>query len=111
MAMQSKLRAFGQELAQLLPSATIVHYWHPVTDAPYLIWYETSEADSFDADNKKAEMVLTVDIEYFTRTEYDPMVDSIQSFLTSKGLWRLDSVLYENDTNLIHFSWTVEVFV
>lgn len=108
--MQNKLQAFGQELAQLLPDATIVHYWHPVADAPYLIWYERSESDSFEADNRKAEMVLTVNIEYFTRTEYDPMVDSINDFLTTKGLWRLDGVLYENDTNLIHYSWTVEVF-
>lgn len=109
--MQSKLQAFGQTLASILNIGNVVHYWHPVTDRPYLIWFETGEADSFEADNTKAEMLIQISVEYWTRDEFDAKVDTLQAWFSSQGPWTLDSVLYEEDTNLIHYSWTLEVAV
>ena len=47
-----------------------------------------------------------------TRTEYDPTLDRIQEILNGFDFpfsWRLESVQYEDDTDLIHYEWTWSV--
>lgn len=78
---------------------------------PYLIWYEESEDDSFEADSKKQEIAVAGYIEYYTATEFDPIVDTINETLNNiKGLtWTLvsrtsgDPVDAENSD--IHYTW------
>ena len=49
-------------------------------------------------------------MDYYTPQEYDPAVDNIQAALNSLRIpWRLNSVQYEDETNLIHYEWTWEV--
>lgn len=94
-----------------IPNLKVYHYWRPRLEAPFCIWAEDSEGDSFHSNNKKSEQVITGTIDYYTRTEYDTMVDNIQAALNdaeSVG-WSLSSIDYEEDTNLIHYSWTFEV--
>ena len=91
----------------------IFHYWRPHMTAPFVVWAEDGEANSFDADDRKREQVLTGYVDFYTRTEFDPIADKIQTALF--GLqdrpftWRLEAVDYEDDTNLIHYQWTWEV--
>lgn len=108
LSLQSKLRQIGTELARLTPNC--VHYYRTPTAIPFLIWQEAGETDSFRADNGKAEQVITGTVDVFTRTEFDPLLDGVQD--TLEGLcmrWALNSVQYEDDTNLIHYEWTFEV--
>ena len=45
-------------------------------------------------------------IDYFTRTEFDANVDRIQEALNAAGIgYRINSVQYEDTTNLIHYEW------
>lgn len=90
---------------------TVYHYWHPRLNAPYCIWAEEMEGDSIWTDNHKTEQVITGTIDYFTLTDLDPMVDTIQDKLNSvENLgWTLSSVQYEDETNLIHYSWDWEI--
>ena len=94
----------------LTPVATkVFHYWRTNVKAPYLIWMEDGEADSFSADNRKKEQQLHGTIDYFTKVEFDPVIDRIQEALNeitrgSRG-WSLSGVQYEEDTGLIHYSW------
>lgn len=88
----------------------VYHYWHTRLEAPYLIWAEEGEGDSLHTDNHKSEQVITGTIDYFTKTEFDSVVDEIQSALNSIEIgWELVAVDYEEETNLIHHSWNFEI--
>ena len=87
------------------------HFFKPATvKAPYAIWQEDSEGQSFYASNMKAEQVLTLTLDYYTQTEFDPMVDSIQAALNdARVAWILNSFQYEIETKLLHYEWLIEV--
>lgn len=108
-SINDKLRAVQAAFAALdIP--TVRHYYRTDLNPPYLLWAESGEGESYWADNSIAEQVISGDVDYFTRTEFDPSVDAIQDALISVArAWRLDSVDYEEETNLIHYHWTFEV--
>lgn len=89
----------------------VYHYWRPRLEAPFCVWAEEGEGDSLHTGNRKTEQVITGTIDYFTKTEYDEMVDAIQDALDQVEClgWELNSVLYEEENNLIHYSWDWEV--
>ena len=60
---------------------------------------------------QKVERALTGTIDYFTKTENDPVVQQIEDALDSDdGIsWYLNSVQYEQDTGYIHYEWVWEV--
>lgn len=106
-SLQNKLEPIGQMLASI--SDYSYHYWRsaPKGVKAYIIWAEDEEAASLNGDNHKREQGLHGTIDYFTKTEFDAVVDSIQDGLD--GLenvsWRLNSVQYEDDTTFIHHEW------
>lgn len=107
-SLQIKLKAIGDALAEVTPNC--YHYYRPKMEPPFIVWAEDSEPSSLQADNRKAEQAVSGWVDYFTLTEYDATVDSIQEKLNSLPIgWRLDSVDYEEETNLIHYSWIFEV--
>lgn len=83
------------------------HYWRPVKTAPWLIWAEDGSM-GLAAGNHVAEQALTGTTDYFTKDEFDPAIDDIQE--AQNGLegfaWSLNSVQYEEETELIHYEWT-----
>ena len=87
------------------------HLFKPATvKAPYAVWQEDSEGQSFHSSNKKSEQVLTATVDYYTLSEFDPMVDSIQAaFNDAEIAWRLNSFQYELETSLLHYEWLIEV--
>ena len=84
----------------------VFHYHKPAnTTAPYAVWIEQNDED-FHADNGKAERCLEGIIDFYTLAEGDVRVDAIESALQSMSAsWYLSAVQYEEETNLIHFSW------
>lgn len=105
--MQQKLKWFGAQLAAAY--SRTYHYCKPNSvQAPYAVWAEDSEASggSFHADNRKAEQIISGSLNYFTKTEYDSVVDDLQDCLdVNRASWYLSSVQYEPETGLIHFEW------
>lgn len=83
------------------------HYRRPNTPkSHYIVWAEDSEADSADADNRKAEQQLHGTVDYFTLDEFDTNVDRIQEAMNFVCIgFRINSVQYEDETNLIHYEW------
>lgn len=80
------------------------------TKAPYCIWQEDSEGRSHYANNAKEEQVLQLTVDYFTKDEYDPMVDEIQSaFNDAEIAWQFESFQYEDETKLLHYEWLLQV--
>ena len=107
--MQQKLKWFGAQIATVCTRT--YHYCRPNTAAvPYAVWAEDSEAESFHADNRKGEQVISGSLNYFTKREYDSVIDDIQDCLDVNRVgWSLASVQYEPDTNLIHYEWRWEI--
>lgn len=85
------------------------HLFKPASvTAPYAVWQEDSEGNSHYSDNVKSEQVLQATIDYFTKSEYDTMTDSIQTALNKAQLsWYLNSFQYEDETKLLHYEWVV----
>ncbi len=109
-SLQNRLRTFMGELNVISPK--VFHYRKPPREgAPYLIWAEDGEGDgSFSADTTKAEQNIHGYIDYFTKSEFDVAVDAVQAVLDSHGSeWRLNDVQYEDETNLIHYSWEFNI--
>lgn len=85
----------------------VYHYSAPANVCPYCIWMEQREqGDGLDADNHKASQCLEGTIDYYTKTEDDTNIDSIQTQLVTSGInFFLNSVQYETETELIHYEW------
>lgn len=101
-----------QGIKDLLLTITpnVFHYFASGQTGNYIVWAEDSEGDSIHADDGKTEHVIQGTIDYFTKTENDPVVTQIQDKLTEKEIsWRLNSVQYEQDTGYIHYEWVFEV--
>lgn len=108
MTLQGKLKWFGTQLASV---CTAYHYFKPASvTQPYAVWAEDSEADSYHADNRKAEQIISGSLSYYTKTEYDTVLDDIQDCLDVNRVgWNLESVQFEPDTGLIHYEWRWQI--
>ena len=108
--MMSKIKKI-EELLTSIDGLKVYHYWHTRAKAPFCVWQENSEGESLHTDNHKAEQVISGSIDYYTLTEYDPCIETIQNKLneTENVGWVLNSVQYEDETNLIHYEWLFEV--
>lgn len=110
LSLQSKLRQIGVRLASI--TSNCFHYWRPVSQVPCLMWYESGETNSFHADNHKREQNITGTCDFYTKTEFDPLIDEIQNALDDMELvWSISSIQYEDETKMIHYEWTWEVVV
>lgn len=87
----------------------VYHYWRPKMIAPFCVWQE-EEGSAIWASNHAKELEISGSVDYYTRAEFDPVIDSIQNALNSIECgWNLEDVQYEDDTNLIHYSWRFSV--
>lgn len=108
--MQSVLRRIAEALTAIT-GLKVYHYWRPQLEAPFCVWAEDGEGESQWANNHKTEQVIKGTVDYFTRTEFDSNVDAIQAQLNALETcgWELNSVQYEDSTNLIHYEWRFEI--
>lgn len=91
----------------------VYHYWRPNLKAPFIVWQEDGESvKSLSADNHKAQQGLYGVVDFYTKKEYDPVFDQIQSALNHlEGFsFKYDMTQFEDETNLIHHSWTWEAY-
>ena len=115
MSIQAKIQTIETALTEIR-SLQVFHYFAPSnTTLPYCVWYENGEASSLEANNHKAEQAIEGFIDYYTKTEFDPMVDCIQEALNSVRCgWSYESVVYgdpsSEDNNTIHHVWSWRVY-
>ena len=85
----------------------VYHYWRDKPAVPYVIWQEDGEDVSEYGDNVKLTQQLTGSIDFYTKTEFDPIIDDLQSAMSEfEGFgWDLEVVTFETDTGLIHYHW------
>ena len=96
--------------ALLTVGVPVSHYTASKKPNKYIVWAEDGEGDSVWADGRMQDQVIQGTIDYFTKTENDPKVDTIQSALNNAEIpFRLNSVQYEDETKYIHYEWVFEV--
>lgn len=101
---QNELKTFGAGLAQI---CTAYHYRVPENTKPsYAVWQELS-GEAIEADNVHRESSYYIAVDYFTKKEFDAKIDAIQEYLDRFGSWTLESVQFENETNIIHYEWRI----
>lgn len=107
-SLQDRLAAFYRQFASL---PCDVRHFTRQGKFPYLVWQEQGEGNSLNTDNHKTEQVIEGTVDYFTKKEFDETVDAIQEILDEAENvgWALTSVMYEDETNLIHYSWNWEL--
>lgn len=83
------------------------HYWRTGITSGMLIWAEDGADSGDNLDNIKGEQRVHGSCDYFTSSENDTTVDSIQLALNSveNCVWNLESIQYEEETKLIHYEW------
>lgn len=103
MMFQDKLLSFGNAVSDI--SGAVFHYRRSKLSPPYTVWQE-EDADFLPADNSVAEQSPRGTLDYYTKQEYDPRVDEIQTVLAGIPVsWYLNSVQFEEDTGIIHYEW------
>lgn len=106
--MISKLEAVKKALLSV--TENVGH--HKVMDSTdkYIVWQEDSEGSAVGADNQKTNQSIQGTIDYYTKTDMDENVDKIQAALNAACIsFYLNSVQYEDETELIHYEWVFEV--
>lgn len=106
--MNSKIKIIRDTLLKV--SGNVHHYECKDKGDQYIVWAEDSEGSSVEGDNRKENQSIQGTIDYFTRTEFDPIVDDIQEALIDAEIsFQLNSVQYEEETKYIHYEWVWEV--
>jgi len=96
--------------ALLTVTQNVGHYEAREKTDAYIVWAEDNQADSVWADGRMQEQAVEGTVDYFTKTENDTSVQSIQNALNDAGVsFRLNSIQYETDTGYIHYEWTFQV--
>lgn len=106
--MNDALKKIKQALLSV--SQNVYHYKAQKQEGNYIVWSEDSGGENSWADDVCTYQAVSGTIDYFTKTEYDPMVEQIQAALnTGDIVWQLNSVQYEDDTKYMHYEWEWEV--
>lgn len=88
----------------------VFHYFASGQTGNYIVWAEDGEGASDHADGQKTTQIIQGTIDYFTKTEFDPVFGYIQDKLNSADIaWYLNSIQHEKDTGYIHFEWVWEM--
>lgn len=89
----------------------VFHYFTTGQTGSYIVWAEDSDGNALHADGEKVERAITGTIDFFTKTENDPVKQQIETALDrADGLaWSLNSVQFEHDTGYIHYEWVFEI--
>lgn len=101
-----------RDLLNTVSGVSVYHYKRPPNLSGCVVWSETYDDGTYDyADDKVYEQIVHGRIEFWTKKEYDPAVDSIQEALNSNSRvgWRLNDVDYEDETGLIYYQWDFTV--
>ena len=66
-------------------------------------------ANDLESDDRHTEKALTGTVDLYTEADADPLFSSVPDALEGVGFsWFLNSVQYEEETNLTHYEWVWE---
>ena len=75
-------------------------------DGSYIVWAEDGQAASLYANDSMQIQVIEGTIDLFTKIEFDPMFNTIQTTLDGADLtWELNSTQHEEKIGYTHHEW------
>lgn len=75
----------------------------------YIVWAEDGGGTKSWSDDARTFQSVQGTVDYFTRMEFDPVVDQIESALNNTEIyWWYNSIQYEPDTGYFHHEWVWE---
>ena len=87
-----------------IEGAKVSHY-RRLDNTRYFVWQEETRAD-FEANNRHKEKAWSGTTDFFTKKEFDPLVDQLEDAYDAAGIaWNLESAEYEDETGIIHYVW------
>lgn len=86
----------------------VSHYHAHHQPDSYIVWSEYG-GHNRTADNSIGERALRVQVDLFTRTEFDPDVETISALLDRDDISCDYHADYEKETSYIHHIWDCEV--
>lgn len=98
-----------QEFRDILLTADsgALHY-KSMKNTNYTVWAEYGEK-SLNADNRREDKAWKIQVDRFTKIEYDPIADLIGAALDRDDISFSYLCDYEKDTGYIHHIWDCEV--
>lgn len=98
------------DLKNLLLTVTPNTYHYAAFEKPdqYIVWAEYG-ANPLSADSRYPEKAFKLQVDYFTKMEFDPNVAKIEAVLDTDEISYDCLVDYEDDTGYIHHIWDCEV--
>jgi hypothetical protein len=96
----------------LLEVIGAVYHFRPPENTPekYILWGETGEGDTIQADEKTHELTLKGILYYYTRTEYDDVFDQIcKEFNENEIAWSISAIGYNDTTREITYELHWEI--
>lgn len=105
MTLNEKLKEFRDLLLTADPKAS--HY-KPKQKENYTVWAEYG-ANRLTAGDTEVERAIKIQIDRFTKIEYDPIADAITAMLNANEICYEPHTDYEKDTGYIHHIWECEV--
>jgi hypothetical protein len=89
----------------------VFHYFAAKQPDKYIVWAEEGQTQAAGyGDNRSVERILTGTVDYFTKTDLDPVAAVIAEILNGLDIASyLASVQYEDETRFIHHEWIWEM--
>lgn len=79
------------------------------SEAPFIVWQETGDDASYAGDARE-ERSFSALVSLYTAAEHDALIGKIEAAFAAHEIgFSLDATLYEADTGLFHYAWSVEV--
>ena len=99
-----------QEFRDLLQTAdpAASHYYTKTKQENYTLWAEYGRKRLM-ADNRVAESTIKIQVDRYTKIEYDPIADAITAVLDAAEIPHEYLTDFEPDTGYIHHIWDCEV--
>lgn len=97
--------------ALVMAGVPVHRYYARKQTAQYIVWAEDGQGSALNADDSMEAQTITGTVDYFTRTENDPVIGKIQKALRDAGIpFSLNSVQFEPESTAkyIHYEWTWE---
>lgn len=92
--------------ALLSVSDKVYHYTASGATGNYIVWAEDGQNDELCGDGAVQTQNIEGTIDYYTKKEYDPAINTIQKALNQAGIaFRVNSIQREADTGYIHYEW------
>ena len=108
-----QLKSLKKELVKIgqRHNIKVSHFFNDNPKDNFILWGEDDTTRAF-GDGVAGQKAVQGTVDYYTRAEYDPIVDEIDTAILNTAFAWLDdgpTIDYEPDTGYIHYQWIWEV--